>query len=53
MLDSDDSLVRIALAGHTTVGKTTLISTFRKAPSGEIGDMGNTTKKAKSLQPKD
>ena len=53
MSDSDNSLVRIALAGHTTVGKTTLISTFRKAPSGAIGDMGNTTKKAKSLEPKD
>jgi ribosome biogenesis GTPase A len=46
-------MIRIALAGHTTVGKTTLISTFRKSPSGEIGDMGNTTKKAKSLEPKD
>lgn len=53
MLNSDNSLIRIALAGHTTVGKTTLISTFRKAPSGAIGDMGNTTKKAESLKPKD
>lgn len=53
MSEIDSSLIRIALAGHTTVGKTTLISTFRKAPSGEIGDMGNTTKTAKSLVPKD
>ena len=52
MLIKDDSLIRIALAGHTGAGKTTLITTFRKAPSGEIGDQGNTTKHAKSLDPK-
>ncbi|MBD2770642.1 GTPase [Iningainema tapete] len=48
MFNSNDSRIVIALAGHTGVGKTTLISTLRKAPSGEIGNMGNTTKKAES-----
>ena len=51
MVEANKSLVRIALAGHTTAGKTTLISTFRKAPSGRIGDMGNTTKQANLFIP--
>jgi GTPase Era involved in 16S rRNA processing len=46
MFNTDSSRIKIALAGHTGVGKTTLISTLRKANSGKIGDMANTTKKA-------
>jgi GTPase Era involved in 16S rRNA processing len=50
MLNTDHSQIRIALAGHTGVGKTTLISTLRKAYSGVISPMGNTTKEAEDYK---
>jgi len=53
MPDADISLIRIALVGRTGGGKTTLITTFRKAYSGLIGDKANTTKEAKHHKPID
>ncbi|ARV58786.1 hypothetical protein BZZ01_09160 [Nostocales cyanobacterium HT-58-2] len=50
MLNTNNFQIRIALAGHTGVGKTTLISTLRKAYSGEISGMGNTTKEAEDYK---
>ncbi|MFW6359873.1 MAG: GTPase, partial [Chroococcales cyanobacterium] len=35
--------IQIAVAGHTNVGKTTLIRTFTRQPVGEVGDLANVT----------
>ncbi len=37
--------INIAIAGHTNVGKTTLIRSFMKASVGEVGDAPNITQK--------
>lgn len=37
--------IRIAIAGHTNTGKTTLIRTLMKSSVGEVGDLPNVTKK--------
>ncbi|MEP0854829.1 GTPase domain-containing protein [Trichocoleus sp. DQ-U1] len=39
--------IKIAVAGHTNVGKTTLIRTLMRLNVGEVGDAPNITKKGK------
>jgi len=39
--------IKIAVAGHTNVGKTTLIRTLMRLNVGEVGDAPNVTKKGK------
>ncbi|RMD66122.1 DUF3482 domain-containing protein [Candidatus Pacearchaeota archaeon] len=38
--------IYIAVAGHTNVGKTTLIRTLMRSPVGEVGDRANVTQKS-------
>lgn len=38
--------VRIAVAGHTNTGKTTLIRTLMRTVVGEVGDSPNVTQQA-------
>ncbi|NJL91496.1 MAG: hypothetical protein HC916_18230 [Coleofasciculaceae cyanobacterium SM2_1_6] len=40
--------IKIALAGHTNIGKTTLIRTLIRSNVGEVGDIANLTKKGNS-----
>ncbi len=42
--------ISIVIAGHTNIGKTTLIRTFMKTSVGEVGDCANVTKKGESYQ---
>lgn len=39
--------IKIAIAGHTNTGKTTLIRTLMRTTIGEVGDAPNVTKKGK------
>ena len=43
MSDPQDKVVRIVVAGHTNVGKTTLIRTLIKAAIGVVADRANVT----------
>lgn len=40
--------IRITIAGHTNVGKTTLIRTLMKTSVGEVRDSANVTKKGEA-----
>jgi len=44
MTINDYNCIKIAVAGHTSVGKTTLIRTLMKSKVGEIADKANVTK---------
>jgi predicted GTPase len=48
MLNSKDQKIKIAVAGHTNVGKTTLIRTLMKTSVGKVSDSPNVTKRGET-----
>ncbi len=47
-IDMESGKIKIALAGHTNTGKTTLIRTLMKSTVGKVDDFPNVTKESKT-----